>query len=187
MKLAPAALALVLVLPPAARAQTPDNDAPPESPAAEAPVLPNLGALIAKSFAPPDGPNGPVHIPKVLRGSATHAGGPANELNTGGQIEAPTAPKGDLRAVLTGKALFHGNYCGKGERGTGLPPTDALDAACMHHDACYDAAGYASCACDGTLREEASAVADDTDVAAEVRRRALSVLQAAGAMACRTP
>ena len=33
---------------------------------------------------------------------------------------------------------------------------DDLDAACMRHDACYDAAGYRSCACDRTLRDEAA-------------------------------
>lgn len=182
-----AAFGLVLLQAVAASAQTPDNNAPPESPEAKAPVLPNLGELIAKSFAPPSPDGAPVRIPRVLRGEGTHAGGPANDLNTGGQIEDPTGPKGSLRGVMAGKELFHGNYCGKGQRGTGLPPTDALDAACMRHDACYEAARYASCACDGVLRAEASAVADDRGVAAEVRRRALSVLEAAGAMACRSP
>jgi hypothetical protein len=107
----------------------------------------------------------PVRIPRVLRGSGTQAGGPANALNTGGQVEPPTTPKGDLPAVRANKALVHG----KGQRGEGLELTDAPDAPCLHHDACDEAAGSASCA------------------AAEVRRRALSVPQAAGAMACRTP
>ena len=126
-------------------------------------------------------------IPKALRASGSRAGGPANELNPGGSAEAPTPPKGDLGRVIAGKELFHGNYCGKGQRGEGLPPTDDLDAACMHHDACYDAAGYSSCACDATLKREASVVSDSPRVSLEVRRRALSVIEASDAMECRTP
>ena len=114
-------------------------------------------------------------------------GGPANDLNPGGRAEAPAPPKGDFAEVVAGRELYHGNYCGKGQRGEGLPPTDALDAACMRHDACYDAAGYSSCACDATLRREAAAVSDSPDAALEVRRRALSVTEATAAMACRTP
>ncbi|MGE8130490.1 phospholipase A2 family protein [Methylobacterium sp. NPDC080182] len=126
-------------------------------------------------------------IPKALRSSGSKAGGPANDLNPSGQAEAPAPPKGDLGRVIAGKELFHGNYCGTGQRGEGLPPTDALDAACMRHDACYDAAGYRSCACDATLRREASTVSDSPDAALEVRRRALSVIEATAAMACRAP
>ncbi len=31
--------------------------------------------------------------------------------------------------------LIYGNYCGPGNRGPAHRPIDALDAACMHHDA----------------------------------------------------
>jgi hypothetical protein len=126
-------------------------------------------------------------IPKALRSSGSRAGGPANELNPGGRAESPAPPKGSLGGVVAGTELFHGNYCGKGQRGEGLPPTDDLDAACMRHDACYDAAGYPSCACDGTLKREASAVSDSPGASLEVRRRALSVIEATAAMACRAP
>ncbi len=126
-------------------------------------------------------------IPKVLRSSGSRAGGPANELNPGGRAEAPAPPKGDLGRVVAGQEPYHGNYCGKGQRGEGLPPTDELDAACMHHDACYDTAGYHSCACDTALKREASAVADGSNASLEVRRRALSVVEATAAMDCRTP
>ncbi len=57
----------------------------------------------------------------------------------------------------------------------------------MRHDACYDTAGYRSCACDAALKREASAVSDSPNAALEVRRRALSVIEAATAMACRAP
>ena len=126
-------------------------------------------------------------IPKSLRGSASKAGGPANDLNTGGAPPEPPLPSSDLGAVVTGAELYHGNYCGTGNRGEGLPPTDALDAACMRHDACYDAAGYRSCACDAALRREATTVSERPDVSVQVRRRALSVTEAATVMGCRAP
>ena len=126
-------------------------------------------------------------IPKVLRSSGSKAGGPANDLNPSGQTEAPAPLKGELARVAVGKELFHGNYCGKGQRGAGLPPIDALDTACMHHDACYDTAGYSSCACDAALTREAAAVSDDPDASLETRRRALSVTEATVAMDCRRP
>ncbi len=132
-------------------------------------------------------PGGKSGIPKALRISGSKAGGPANDLNPGGRAEPPAQPKGDLGRVVAGKELFHGNYCGKGQRGEGLPPTDDLDAACMRHDACYDAAGYSSCTCDVTLKREAAALSDSPSASLEVRRRALSVIEAAGAMDCRAP
>ncbi|AWN55322.1 hypothetical protein [Methylobacterium sp. 17Sr1-1] len=132
-------------------------------------------------------PGGRSGIPKALRASGSKAGGPANDLNPGGRAEPPAPPKGDLGRVVAGKELFHGNYCGKGQRGEGLPPTDDLDAACMRHDACYDAAGYGSCACDATLKREATAVSDSPNASLEVRRRALSVIEVTAAMECRTP
>lgn len=126
-------------------------------------------------------------IPKTLRSSGSRAGGPANDLNPGGRAEEAAPPKGDLGRVVAGKELFHGNYCGKGQRGQGLPPIDDLDAACMRHDACYDAAGYSSCACDAALKREASTVSDSESASLEVRRRALSVIEATAAMECRAP
>lgn len=126
-------------------------------------------------------------IPKALRGSAAKSGGPVNDLNPSGRPEEPPLPRADLSAVLAGKALFHGNYCGAGQQGEGLPPTDDLDAACMRHDACYDAAGYRSCACDAALKREASAVSERPGLSRQVRERALSVTTAADAMDCRAP
>jgi hypothetical protein len=57
----------------------------------------------------------------------------------------------------------------------------------MRHDACYDTAGYSSCACDATLKRDAAIVSDSPSVSLEVRRRALSVIEAATAMDCRAP
>lgn len=160
-----------------------EDDTPPGPP----PPLPDLvdsNGRTGSALSEPDERSG---IPKSLRASGSRAGGPANDLNPSGRSEAPAPPKGELVNVLTGRTLFHGNYCGKGNRGEDVPPIDALDTACMHHDACYGAAGYSSCACDATLRREATAVSDDPSVPLETRRRALSVTQAAGAMECRQP
>lgn len=151
------------------------------------PPLPDLSdpnSRTGESLGEPDARSG---IPKTLRGSASKSGGPANDLNPSGTPQEAPPPKGDLANVLTGKELFHGNYCGAGQRGADLPPTDALDAACQRHDACYDAAGHRSCACDQALRREATAVSERPDVPLEVRRRSLSVAEAADAMNCRAP
>jgi len=151
------------------------------------PPLPDLSDPNGRGGEPLSEPGERSGIPKALRSSGSRAGGPANELNPSGRAEEPTPPKGDLGQVVAGTALFHGNYCGKGQRGEGLPPTDDLDAACMRHDACYDTAGYSSCACDATLKREATLVSDSPKASLEVRRRALSVIEAAAAMECRTP
>lgn len=151
------------------------------------PPLPDLSDPNGRAGEALNEPGERSGIPKALRASGSRAGGPANELNPGGRAEPPAPPKGDLGRVVAGQALFHGNYCGKGQRGEGLPPTDDLDAACMRHDACYDAAGYSSCACDATLKREASRVSDSPNASLEVRRRALSVSEAAVAMDCRSP
>ena len=146
------------------------------------PPLPDLTDPNARSGESLNEPGIDSGIPKSLRGSAAKAGGPVNDLNPSGHARAPALPDSDLGAVIAGKALYHGNYCGTGNRGEGLPPT-----ACMHHDACYDAAGYRSCACDGVLKREAAAVSERPDVSLQVRQRALSVTEAADLMGCRRP
>lgn len=126
-------------------------------------------------------------IPSSLRNSAQRAGGPANAFNRGGRAAEPTLPETSLQDAATGKALFHGNYCGAGQRGERLAPIDDLDAACFRHDTCYDAAGSRSCNCDRILRREASDVSERPSVALEVRKRALTVAQAADVMTCVEP
>ena len=161
-----------------------DTEAVRPGPPPPLPDLSDPNSRTGEGLGEPDAQSG---IPKALRGSASKSGGPANDLNPGGRAEEPPPPKGDLANVLTGKALFHGNYCGAGQRGVDLPPTDALDAACQRHDACYDAAGHRSCACDQALKREATAVSEQPNVTLEVRRRALSVVEAADAMNCGAP
>jgi hypothetical protein len=86
-----------------------------------------------------------------------------------------------------GDLVFHGNYCGPGSRGVGRPPVDALDAACMHHDACSPAVGTAlpSCGCNARLAREASLVARSPRIDAEQRIAAKFVAEGAKVLACR--
>lgn len=100
-------------------------------------------------------------------------------------VEAPAAP--DLgNGLPKGALVFHGNYCGPGSRGAGLPPTDALDRACMHHDACSPPAGQGlpSCACNDRLEREASLVAHSPRVRDDLRSTAEFVAMGAKVLAC---
>ena len=97
---------------------------------------------------------------------------------------AHTQPNPFARAP---SALFHGNYCGPGNRGNNPPPVDALDRACMHHDACSPPVGegLAPCSCNERLHNEASAVARSPRTPDDVRITADFVAEGAKALACR--
>jgi hypothetical protein len=88
-------------------------------------------------------------------------------------------------AVATdGATLIHGNYCGAGNR-PGKPPIDALDLACMNHDACTPASGIPNCDCNARLRDEAAAVAGDPRQAPELQSLAALTSAAAAVMICK--
>ncbi len=89
--------------------------------------------------------------------------------------------------AIAGRKLYHGNFCGHGNRGPELEPVDLLDAACKRHDECYDKAQYRSCYCDRLLKQDALKAADAPDLPAEVRARAGTVAQAAELMDCKRP
>ncbi|BAU89536.1 hypothetical protein MPPM_0931 [Methylorubrum populi] len=100
-------------------------------------------------------------------------------------LEAPAAP--DLgNGLPQGALVFHGNYCGPGSRGAGLPPTDALDRACMHHDACSPPVGQGlpTCSCNDRLAREATVVARTPRISDELRTAAQFVAIGAKALAC---
>ncbi|SFK92433.1 hypothetical protein [Methylorubrum salsuginis] len=100
-------------------------------------------------------------------------------------IALPATPK--LGAGLPkGALVFHGNYCGPGSRGAGLPPVDALDRACMHHDACSPPVGQGlpSCACNDQLEREASLVAHTPRLSEDLRSTAEFVAVGAKVLAC---
>jgi hypothetical protein len=86
-----------------------------------------------------------------------------------------------------GALLFHGNYCGPGNRAP-APPIDALDAACMHHDACSPDIGSGrvpACGCNRRLRYEATMVARDPRQPDDLRKTAQSVADGALLLPCR--
>lgn len=91
---------------------------------------------------------------------------------------------GENPAVATdGATLIHGNYCGAGNR-PGKPPIDALDLACMNHDACSPTGGMPTCECNARLRAEAYAVSQDPRQTPELRSLASLTAAAAAVMMC---
>jgi Phospholipase A2 len=126
-------------------------------------------------------------IPSFQRRSAQQAGGNANELNTGDERAREKLPGGSVSETLSARDLYHGNYCGHGNRGQGAAPTDELDAACKRHDECYEAARHRSCACNVVLAREALVLANTARLSRELRGRAASVVQAAQLMECEKP
>ncbi|HYF56274.1 MAG TPA: phospholipase A2 family protein [Salinarimonas sp.] len=96
-------------------------------------------------------------------------------------LPAPTTG-GSATDALAGRVPYHGNYCGRANRG-GVP-VDALDEVCKRHDECYDNQGDGACACDTLLRTESLAVANDAFQAPEVRRRAAAITAAMEVKSC---
>ena len=113
---------------------------------------------------------------------ALFTGGHAGELDdrSAAVIDTP-------KAVSNGELVFHGNYCGLGNRARAAP-VDALDRACMHHDACTPSGKSPSCECNARLVEEASAVARDPAQPAELKSLAslTATAAAAGLALCAT-
>lgn len=151
------------------------------------PPLPDLSDPNTRSAESLSEPGIESPIPKSLRNSGSKAGGPANDLNPSGRSTGPQLPPNSITDAVTGRDLYHGNYCGVGQRGEDLAPTDDLDAACLRHDACYAQAGYRSCACDRTLRRDAAIVSERPSVPLQIRQRALNVAEAAEVMGCTAP
>ena len=96
-------------------------------------------------------------------------------------IQAP----GTVDSLLHGQLVYHGNYCGPGNKGVHPDPVDALDAACMRHDACVKDFQIPSCGCNTRLAEDAAAVAADSGAPVEEREAASFTAQGAGALPCR--
>jgi len=73
----------------------------------------------------------------------------------GSTSPSPSSPSGGL--------AIYGNYCGPGHGDPKYqtPPIDAVDAACMAHDMCYDKLGYLNCACDRALLDSLRSVSQD--------------------------
>lgn len=100
-------------------------------------------------------------------------------------LDEPSDAASDLKH---GALLFHGNYCGPGNRGADSPPVDALDRACMHHDRCspdFGSGRLPACSCNRRLQAEATQVASDPDEPDDLRELAESVAAGATLLPCR--
>jgi hypothetical protein len=187
------AFAAAFLLAGAALAQTPSGTDTPAVEAAPAEPkqgteAPAEGTAPAEAEAEPSArPGGKPPVPEFQRRSGQRSGGPANDLNTPDSRARERLPGGSVTDTVTGRDLYHGNYCGRGNRGNGLPPVDELDAVCQRHDECYDAAQRPSCACDRALRRDAIAIADASRFSRELRARAASIAEAAEVMRCQNP
>ncbi len=105
-------------------------------------------------------------------------------LSTSTVFAEDAVPKPDLGPLLQGQLVFHGNYCGPGNKGRHPAPVDALDEACMHHDACVTDFEIPSCACNARLAEAAAAVAADPQAPADEREAADFTARGAQALPC---
>ena len=100
----------------------------------------------------------------------------AQTLPGAGQVFGP---------LMHGALVYHGNYCGPGQRGRHLRPVDALDAACRRHDQCTPGFGLPTCACNARLHDEALAVARDPREPRDERQVADFTAEGALAIPCR--
>ena len=87
--------------------------------------------------------------------------------------------------LMHGALVYHGNYCGPGQRGHHRRPVDALDLACEHHDMCTPSFGLPACACNARLHAEASAVARDPSQSFDEREAADFTAEGALAIPCK--
>ncbi len=98
---------------------------------------------------------------------------------------APTLAQNVPGQAMRPKMLIHGHYCGPGNDGPGVAPVDALDAACMRHDACTPDVGLPSCNCNRQLKRDASVVAASPRQPEDIRMLAGLVAQGSDLLMCR--
>jgi hypothetical protein len=103
-----------------------------------------------------------------------------------GEFRARQSIAGDSHHIDPGGLLFHGNYCGLGGR-PGTRPVDALDAACMRHDACGRFNDLPSCACNARLQYEAAAIARNPAQPPDIQFLASFTAAGAGLLLCQPP
>jgi hypothetical protein len=106
----------------------------------------------------------------------------ATTMAQAGKLASRLPVASDIRAAKVAM-LFHGNYCGVGSR-AGTAPVDALDAACMRHDACTPSGGIPSCACNARLLVQSTAIAQNAHQPPELQFLASMTAAGAGLMIC---
>lgn len=128
----------------------------------------------------------PLTVPVPTQQSAHDANRldtPAETVHKAGEVIEDLS-KGDIKALRRGPLLLHGNYCGIGNK-PGLPPVDALDAACMRHDACTHTGKLPNCACDERLLTEAKAIAESPSQTAELKALAAATAASMAVLICK--
>ena len=107
---------------------------------------------------------------------------PSETLKKAGAVIKDLAT-GDVRALRRGPLLIHGHFCGIGGR-PGSSPVDALDAACMRHDACTKTGSLPSCTCDERLMREATTIAHDPASTADLKALATATAASMAILVC---
>lgn len=123
----------------------------------------------------------PAHNPPAFAGPQELVGKSIDDLSKG---KFGAAARDDIKALRRGPLLIHGNYCGIGNR-PGAPPVDALDAACMRHDACTHTNDLPSCRCDDRLRAEADEIAHDPASRPEIVALATAMSASMAVLVCK--
>lgn len=97
---------------------------------------------------------------------------PATALSTaGGEVAQPPAP------------LFHGHWCGAGDRNRAAP-VDAFDAACRAHDLCYERVGRNACSCDRVFLRATARLVKDPSTDESIRGKAATANSLFSAAPC---
>lgn len=80
--------------------------------------------------------------------------------------------------------LFHGHWCGAGDRNR-ASPVDVLDAACRAHDLCYERVGRNACDCDRAFLEATAKLIRNMRVEESIRSKAATANSLFSAAPCR--
>lgn len=137
-------------------------------------LAPDISTAQPSDATPDAAPNAPVVVPAPApTRSAEH---PA--------VASPL--KGVVKELRSGPLLMHGNYCGIGSRPGAPEPIDALDAACMRHDACTRTGTLPGCACNERLRGEAAAIALSPRTPPDIKLVASATASAMAVLICKT-
>lgn len=80
--------------------------------------------------------------------------------------------------------IVHGRYCGFGNSQTGTRPIDAIDRACMQHDACVGENLIPACGCHVRFEHASAAIARSRRVDPGQRRIAALLHEEVAALPC---